>query len=900
MVRFDKPCCNVHGATSYFSEHMAKSDYLTEGGAVPMVWFGEGSQRLGLTGAVDAAHFESLCKGLHPLTNEKLLLRDNGASRRVCYFGQISAPKDVSIALFVGDDQRIAQWWKEAVDETLREIELATLTRVRKGGGKYDRETGNMVSSIVTHDSSRNLDPQLHTHVCIMNVTFDPVEDRWKGVQPSGYFKHQGYFREVCYNKLAMRMLAGGYELEKARKIGFTIKGFPSDLRKRFSKRREEILESAKARKISSQDGLHQIAGSSRSPKQHIETAKLREGWKIEAADDLPAVRQVVAQATGVAKPVLIVTPAQAVAYAEEHVFERRSVANERILLREALIHGRGQVTLEQLKEAIAVRVKAGELIQHGDKVTSKETLKLEQEFIKLANEGRKQFRRWGDASAIDTKLSDEQQQAVQTIFKSRSRMMILQGDAGTGKTATLKEVAKGLERYSNPVFACAPSSGAAEELRKEVTPAADTLQQLLVNLQLQRQIKGNTILVDEAGLISTRQMRDLCRLAQENDNRLILVGDIKQHSSVEAGDALRALHKFAHVELASLRTIRRQKNPEYRKAVSLLAQRKPYQAFAQFEKLGAVHEIKEAGSLFEQAAKDYVNTVQAGKSCLAISPVWSEIHEFTDVVRSELKRHHMLGISERTVSTFSSFQWTKAERKDVSNYQTGDVLEFHRKTAVFEKGEMVKCVERQLQRIVVERSNGDRYAFNPKRITGYDVGSEVIISVAAGEKLLLRGNVQSSSLKNGEIVEVARFDEKGAIRLSDGRQIPEDFRRFTHGYATTSHAAQGKTVDCGIVVLSQEGIQAANLKQAYVSNSRFRERQSFYVTDKVAAREAMATPADRELAIEFTARPELTQKLIGKIARKKKAISKKETMKERPTVVRKLGVRIGVASGGE
>lgn len=143
-----------------------------------------------------------------------------------------------------------------------------------------------------------------------MNVTFDPLENRWKGVQPSGYFKHQGYFRAVCYNKLAVRMMAAGYQLEKARTIGFMIKGFSAELRKRFSKRREEILESAKAHNISFQDGLHQIAGSSRSPKRHVEAGQLREGWRIEAAGDLPAIRQVIAESIGVPKPHLLITVA--------------------------------------------------------------------------------------------------------------------------------------------------------------------------------------------------------------------------------------------------------------------------------------------------------------------------------------------------------------------------------------------------------------------------------------------------------------------------------------------------------------------------------------------------------------------------------------------------------------
>jgi hypothetical protein len=90
----------------YFSVHMAKQDYLTEKGHVEMTWYGEGAKQLGLSGV-----------GKHPITNERLTVRDKGANRRVCYFGQISAPKDVSVALLVGGEKRIEGWWKDAVQE---------------------------------------------------------------------------------------------------------------------------------------------------------------------------------------------------------------------------------------------------------------------------------------------------------------------------------------------------------------------------------------------------------------------------------------------------------------------------------------------------------------------------------------------------------------------------------------------------------------------------------------------------------------------------------------------------------------------------------------------------------------------------------------------------------------
>lgn len=261
------------------------------------------------------------------------------------FFGQISPPKDVSIACLVGGDSRIAVWWTEAVRETLQEIEAVTATRVRCEGQNHDRTTGNMVAAVVTHEANRALDPQLHTHVCIMNLTRDHEENRWKSVQPSAFYRHQGFFREVCYNRLAVRLRSAGYELERVRGIGFTIKGFPEKLRETFSKRRLAILEAAAASGITSQDGLQAVTVRTRADKVSATAVELQAGWIAQAGPALDLVRAVIAQADGTPKPAPEVRPFDALVSAEEHVFERRSVVDERLLLREALIIGRGHVT---------------------------------------------------------------------------------------------------------------------------------------------------------------------------------------------------------------------------------------------------------------------------------------------------------------------------------------------------------------------------------------------------------------------------------------------------------------------------------------------------------------------------------------------------------------------------
>ncbi len=324
MVRFDQQCVHLNHALNYFSMHMASDDYLTEQGQSELVWIGKDAERLGLSGQVSKDEFARLCEGLHPSEEERLGKRERGPVKRVCYFGQISAPKDVSIAYLVGGDERIAGWWKEAVADTVKEIEAVTATRVRKGGiDDKDRQTGSMVAAIVTHEASRALDPQLHTHVCVMNVTYDQHEKQWKSVQPWDYFKHQAFFREVCYNKLAQRLTEAGYEIEKARGIGFNLKGFSSELRRQFSKRREEIERVAKSIGATTQDELQTITARTRHAKRHVDGETLREQWRNEAGDQLRQIEGAIAKANGTPKNCRIYTVPESLDWAQEQVFER-------------------------------------------------------------------------------------------------------------------------------------------------------------------------------------------------------------------------------------------------------------------------------------------------------------------------------------------------------------------------------------------------------------------------------------------------------------------------------------------------------------------------------------------------------------------------------------------------
>ena len=215
------------------------------------------------------------------------------------------------------------------------------------------------------------------------------------------------------------------------------------------------------------------------------------------------------------------------------------------------------------------------------------------------------------------------------------------------------------------------------------------------------------------------------------------------------------------------------------------------------------------------------------------------------------IKDQGLLAREERPYKAVQSLQWTRSQKVQLSNYQAGDVMTFHRDGEGFAKHEMATVVGKDETELILERRDGARMRFNPGKRGHFDVGLSRDLSVSPGEKLMVRANLASSQLKNGDLVTVEEVKDDGTLVLRDGRTIPNHFRQFTHGYASTSHAAQGKTVDHGILLMGEKGVRAADLKQAYVSNSRFRDSQTIFTVDKQAAFDSMATDAERSLAVE-------------------------------------------------
>jgi conjugative relaxase-like TrwC/TraI family protein len=203
---------NLKNAKGYFEEHLSVGDYYAEGQRVQGEWFGEGAALLGLNGKVTRDQFLALCENQHPASGDLLTQRQNTtrqdgagevANRRVFYDFTFSPPKSVSIAALVGGDERIVVAHNDAVRIALKELEQFAAARVRSNKNNSDRRTGNIVAALFQHDTSRALDPHLHTHCIIFNATHDDREGCWKALQNYEMLGAQKYAENVYYHELA-------------------------------------------------------------------------------------------------------------------------------------------------------------------------------------------------------------------------------------------------------------------------------------------------------------------------------------------------------------------------------------------------------------------------------------------------------------------------------------------------------------------------------------------------------------------------------------------------------------------------------------------------------------------------------------------------------------------------
>lgn len=857
----------THRGTARDTHRYYLADYYDAGPEFEGRWLGSGARRLGLEGAVDSKEFMRLLVNRHPKTGEKLSqrMRDN---RRTGWDVTFSTPKSTSIAFGLNDDREIVEAVREATEETLLDMERDVMRRVNLPGGKQRHEkTRAFVAAVWVHCDARSVngqtpDPQLHTHAFVSNHTFCEKSDRWLAADISNLFRDaQGYYEAAYQSRLATKLLNIGYEVERS-EHGFEIVGVSRDLIDKFSKRTAQIqqriddgyaAELAARHGVSLEDAKGMVGALSRDSKNKSYTFdELQQHWRSQLTpDESHQLDELAGRKLRPSQPKpKQITAEAAVDFALSHGFEQEAVLRDRNVLRDALRHGVGDNTVEEITSELAQRSLIRQGAEEAAVLTTRELQHEELEILDFARRGR------GAVKPINAyyespegELSDEQQRAVTGLLASADRLQMVRGVAGVGKSYMLQHLVPEITTAGKAVAVMAPTNKATDNLREDGFDAR-TVQSFLLDEKAQKSIKGGVIIVDEAGVIGSPTFRRLVHVAEVQNARLIAVGDTRQHLPIERGHPLKLLEEQAGIEPKSITAIRRQKG-SYRDAVSALSRGDISEGFERLERLEYVHEMADEDRN-SALARDFADARQKhpDQKLLVIAPTHAERRAAIDAIRDELRSRNLIRGDEQTLTTYVPKQLSKAQRQDPINYREGDLVAFHaRGRGGIQSGDQLRVTRVTRDQVFAEDgrevpldSAGGFSVFRPET-SHYAVGDVV---------RLTRGRRQEpgqKKLTNGGLHTI-RSIRGGVIRLDNGEKLDRDWRFFDQGLAVTSHVSQGTTVHRAFVAASSVSFPASSPEQMYVSASRAKTRVDIYTDSVEGLKQAISRFRPKQAAI--------------------------------------------------
>jgi len=892
MMTISKPLSAAQ-AQAYHRDEFgnAQQNYYTEADRIHGTWHGKLAEAYGLRDEVQEEHFARLSQGQHPITGEQLVQHQSSREysneqgdkvttmeHRAGWDATLSAPKSVSLTALIGGDERVRDAHRESVQVALGELEHYVQARI--GRNHPAETTGQWVAAKFEHDSARPVEgyaaPQLHTHVVFFNVT-ETADGTAHAIQPQELFKSQQYATAVYRSELAHRLQELGYEIQQGKSGQPEIKGYSQEYLDASSPRRQQIIEHLEEQGLRSagaaQIAAHQTREEKLSAVSHEEMRARHH--EIAAAFGNQAQRVVQeAQARGAQEhhsPQERETRArEAVTYARDKNVEREAVVDERQLIRDALRRSMGESTFREVRDSLEQRIRSGEFVEvsrehPGDAdrtLTTREMLDYERDNItrmKTGQEGHdslvSQQTRQELAGQFDH-LSDSQHRAVEEILTSRDQVVGLEGVAGAGKTTSLSAIREAAERQGYEVEGLAPTSRAAHQL-EEAGIHSVTLQRHLA--QSHHDDGGRHLyVVDESSLASTRQVNEFMHRLEEHD-RVIFVGDTRQHQGVEAGRPFQQLQE-AGMHTAHLDEIIRQKDPALKQAVEQLAHGEVREAIENLAQQGRVHELGDRQDRLEAIAKAYAKR-PAGT--LVVSPDNRSRQEINERIHRELQTSGRVSEQEHRLTVLVPRQeMTGADRQWATQYEPGDIVRYTRGSQAVgvKSGEYVHVtgVNRDQNLLTVERENGQHLTYDPHRLHGVSVYREADRDFSTGDRVQFTAPYRDEHIANRQLGTVQQIDAEGnlQVRLDSGQDVQFNIREhphIDHGYAVTSQSSQGATADRVLVHVDTEQAhdQLVNSRLAYVSVSRGRFDAQIYTNDAAKLGEELSRDVSKQSALE-------------------------------------------------
>ena len=876
------------------------NEYYTAGEEPDGVWFNpNGLFGLADGGKVDSSDFHRLYNGFAPNTGGKLT-QNAGSERRSAGLDMtFSADKSVSALWAVADPELRAEIERAHNDAARAALEETVLrhcgyTRVRNRDGDIEVLPADISAAMFQHGTSRDNDPQLHTHCVIFNAARTHRDGKYRALHQHPVYTWMKAAGAVYRNALAWSLQERlGIRMEQYGKDGeFTrIAGMPGDLIGHWSKRRAAIIEAAREMGFTVEGNAPRAAAANkitRAGKSPDNDPEIRHGrWRSEAegyverealiASILGKAEEITQEQVRALTAVLEDLPYRLTR--EEAVFrlpdivERVGNATAGLLNHEAVATSIERVLLspEVVRLTRPPRSAEGRAdMAHTRLYSTRHNLQMEMEVRDMAAGMAAGTGHSLSVKAIEAKvagllkagypLSEEQIAAIRSVTSSGGRVAIIEGAAGSGKTTTLRPIADLYREHGSDIIATAVAWRTAVALGNDVEARPFCVDKLLrLAARGGIDIYGNTtIIVDEAGMLSTRQAHHILQLSERHGAKIVFAGDTQQQQPVEAGPGLRLIRDA--VGSVRVDRIRRQK-ADLEDILTHIQGETPERARLL------------ASSMAEERRTRILNYYENMKGKLVFTP-WqvaaSEALRDGDAA-SAIAAHHLrgrfhIGYDEERTLTGLVDDWDRYQR---ANPDKSSVVLARTRSEVRALSHLMR--ERRFASLPDgERAHADRITVIVSRGME-DERTTSPLEIARGDRLRIGATHWEKQLFNGTVVTVEDFKiergEAGTVpsvlisaRTEDGRAVSfhhDEIRdwygniRLDHGYALTITSAQGLTVDRTFLLADAR----PSRETIYPAATRHRERLDIYVnraplTLDIAHRRA---DNDREVAVTDT-----------------------------------------------
>jgi conjugative relaxase-like TrwC/TraI family protein len=548
------------GQETYYLEKVAHGveDYYTLSGEPAGQWLGVGTGELGLSGAVADHDLDEVLLGYHPSIRWALVSGAGDPDRRPGFDLTFSAPKGVSLLALIGPEEvraRALAAHSDAVAQAVDYLERHAAWLRRGAGGRDHLRASGLVGAAFLHRSSRAGDPQLHTHVLVANLG-RAADRRWSSLFGRILYREArtaGFLYQAALRENLSRAL--GLEWHPVVRGMAEPAGIEASVLKAFSSRRVEIEEAMDVRGTTSSRSAQVAAYRTRDAKGGLVLDDLPTQWRARAAElgfDPGRLDALVGpgRPTGLRladHEAELLGPAGLTAHASS--FDRRAVLRE---LAERAGQGASVGELERAADSFLVRPELVELsplqeLPEGRRWSTRELVSLEDRLVRAALEWRRSAP--VPSAAVERALADrpsldEEQRALVRSLVSTDGVAVVIGPAGTGKTYALDAARAAWQASGHHVVGVALAGRAAAELSAGAGISATTLARFLADVEASggELPHRSVILLDEAGMVGTRQLARLFAVAERDRAQLVLVGDHRQLPEIEAGGVLGGL----------------------------------------------------------------------------------------------------------------------------------------------------------------------------------------------------------------------------------------------------------------------------------------------------------------------------------------------------------------------